>query len=168
VRELVGAYYVCLRSALRLAPDLRRCLKHCRACGIFFLTSPSNEKRRDLRCPFGCRDAHRRGESSRRVAAYYGTPEGRQKKRALNRRRYEVGVHTAPEGPTAHGPTDESDDGSIMAYVCLLIWLISGRSVGREWVAAMHARIWRQHRLWQCGRFDYRVELLNKDPPLRP
>lgn len=166
MRERVGAYYVCLRSALRLVPERRGCLKHCRACGIFFLTSPSNEKRRDLRCPFGCRDAHRRRESSRRVAAYYGTPEGREKKRALNRRRYEVGVNAASEGSAADDPTDESDD-SIAGYVCLLIGLISGRSVDREWVAAMHERISRQHRLRQSGRFDYRVEQLNKDPPLR-
>lgn len=168
MRERVGAYYVCLRSAFRLAPELRRCLTHCRACGIFFLTSPSNEQRRDLRCPFGCRDAHRRRESSRRVVAYYRTPEGRQKKRALNRRRYEVGVSAASESPAPDAPADESDDESIIAYVCLLIGLISGRSVGRMEVDALHARISRQHRLRHVGRFDYRVEQLNKDPPWRP
>jgi len=132
---------------------------------MFFLSSPSNVKRTDLRCPFGCRDAHRRRESSRRSAAYYRTPEGRIKKRALNRRRYEVSACDSGEAARA----DASDeDESIIVYVCLLIGMISGRSVGRVEVEAMHARISRQHSLRQGGRFDYRVEQLNKDPPLRP
>ena len=167
MRELLGVYYVCLRSTLRLAPELRRCLTHCRDCGIFFLTSPSNDKRRDLRCPFGCRAAHRRRASSARVAAYYRTAEGRQKKRALNRRRYEVGLHACEVGPAADESTDGSDGESIVAYVCLLIGLISGRWVGRAAVEALRERIWRQHRLRQGGRFDYFVEQLNKDPPSR-
>jgi len=165
---LVGAYYVCLRSALRFAPERGRCLTHCRDCGIFFLTSASNEKRRDLRCPFGCRDAHRRRASLCRVAAYYRSPEGRRKKRALNRRRYEVGVDAATAGCAADDFTEASADETIVAYVCLLIWLISGRSMGRVEVLAMHERISRQHRLRRSGRFDYRIEQLNKDPPLRP
>ncbi len=101
------------------------------------------------------------------MAAYYGTREGREKKRALNRRRYEVGANVASEGSAADVPTDEPDDECIVGYVRLLIGLISGRWVGREWVAAMRERIWRQHRLRQSGRFDYLVEQLNKDPPLR-
>lgn len=77
-------------------------------------------------------------------------------------------MSAAPESFAADYPTAESDDDSIVAYVCLLIRLISGRLVGREWVAAMHARISSQHRLRQSGRFDYLVAQLNKDPPLRP
>ena len=59
VAALVLEYYVLLRSVLRAKPHLRACLTRCRHCRIFFLTHPRNAGRHDLRCPFGCRQAHR-------------------------------------------------------------------------------------------------------------
>jgi len=41
-----------------------------------------------LRCPFGCREAHRRQRSNERSVEYYRTPEGKIKKKALNANRY--------------------------------------------------------------------------------
>jgi hypothetical protein len=38
-------------------------------------------------CPFGCSVHQRRQESNRRARAYYQTPEGKLKKKALNERR---------------------------------------------------------------------------------
>jgi len=66
---------------------LRRCLTRCRHCGVFFLTHPRNAGRRNLGCPFGCRAAHRQQASTARSVAYYGSPEGKQKKRMHNGRR---------------------------------------------------------------------------------
>ena len=79
VSELVGQYYVVLRSLLRQDRTLRRCLCRCRHCHIFFLTHPRNARRRDLACPFGCRRVHRRQGSNRRSRAYYRSPEGKEK-----------------------------------------------------------------------------------------
>lgn len=59
----------------------------CRHCRIFFLAHPRNAGRKDLGCPFGCREAHRKQESNQRSAAYYGEAEGKIKKRALNSKR---------------------------------------------------------------------------------
>jgi hypothetical protein len=60
-----------LRSVLRSQSDLRRCLSRCQHCRIFFLTHPRNAGRSDLRCPFGCREAHRKQRSTERSVAYY-------------------------------------------------------------------------------------------------
>src|SRR5208337_3183879 len=87
VAALVLEYYVLLRSVLRAKPHLRACLTRCRHCRIFFLTHPRNAGRQDLRCPFGCREAHRKQASGQRSAAYYGGPKGKRKKSDLNQRR---------------------------------------------------------------------------------
>jgi hypothetical protein len=68
-------------------PRLRQCLVRCRHCGIFFLTDPCNGGRENLGCPFGCREAHRRRQSTIRSGAYYREPEGKRKKSDLNQKR---------------------------------------------------------------------------------
>ena len=68
-------------------PELRGCVVSCVACGIRFLTHPRNAGRRNLRCPFGCRQHHRRQHSSQRSTAYYQTAAGKAKKKRLNARR---------------------------------------------------------------------------------
>ena len=78
-----------LRSILRAKPHLRKCLVRCRQCRIFFFTHPRNAGRCDLRCPFGCREAHRRKESNRRSSAYYVGEQGRTYKRRQNQRQAE-------------------------------------------------------------------------------
>ena len=78
-----------LRSVLIAKPHRRKCLSRCRHCGIFFLTHPRNAGRKDLRCPFGCRRAHRRQESIRRSTEYYRDEEGRKYKRRQNERQQE-------------------------------------------------------------------------------
>jgi hypothetical protein len=64
--------------------QLQSRVAYCVHCGIRFLTWPQNAGRRDLRCPFGCRQHQRRQSSNQRSAAYYQTDEGKEKKRRLN------------------------------------------------------------------------------------
>jgi hypothetical protein len=85
----------CLASDITtsgVSPDshaaLRQCDKHCLDCGIRFLSAPQNAGRSDLRCPFGCAKRHRARQSNERVKAYRRTVWGKQKKDALNARRY--------------------------------------------------------------------------------
>ena len=56
-------------------------------CGIRFVTDPRNAWRRNLGCPFGCRQHHRKQCSNQRSRDYRHTPEGREKKRLLNAQR---------------------------------------------------------------------------------
>jgi hypothetical protein len=66
-----------------------------------------------LRCPFGCRQHHRRQCSCRRSTAYYRTAAGKTKKKRLNARRQGGQVSPAapppdfdPQGTSPHPQAD--------------------------------------------------------------
>jgi len=159
VAALVLSYYVVLRSVLRVKPWLRKCLARCRHCGIFFLTDTRNAGRQDLGCPFGCRQAHRRRQSTRRSVDYYRQPEGKTKKRALNARR------KTPPPPPRHKPAPLPWPRPILDYVRVVVGLIEGRKVGLWEVVEMLERSLRQHRMVRTRRIDQGVAWLNEQPP---
>ncbi|MBL7039779.1 MAG: hypothetical protein ISR77_14175 [Pirellulaceae bacterium] len=76
---------------MRDRPDLASCAVHCCHCGIRFLTHPRNANRRDLRCPFGCREYHRRQQANQRSKKHYRTDGGRKHKKRLNGKRSTAG-----------------------------------------------------------------------------
>jgi len=102
---------------LKSDTDLQKRVAHCVHCGIRFLTDPRCAYRTDLRCPFGCRQHHRRQRSNERSTAYYQTPSGRSKKELLNTRRScgssrteserDDGSGQSPPSPTEEQPTEE-------------------------------------------------------------
>lgn len=153
------SYYVVLRSVLRLKPWLRKCLARCRHCGIFFLTDVRNAGRKDLGCPFGCRQAHRQSQSTRRSVAYYREPEGKVKKRDLNARRRKTPRPRPPSTPASPWRRP------ILEYVCVLVGLIEGRKVRLWEVVEMLERSLRQHRMVRTRRIDQSVAWLNEQPP---
>jgi hypothetical protein len=155
----VLSYYVVLRSVLRLKPWLRKCLARCRHCGIFFLTDVRNAGRKDLGCPFGCRQAHRQSQSTRRSVAYYREPEGKVKKRDLNARRRKTPRPRPPSTPASPWRRP------ILEYVCVLVGLIEGRKVRLWEVVEMLERSLRQHRMVRTRRIDQSVAWLNEQPP---
>jgi hypothetical protein len=157
-----------LRSVLRTNPHLRRHLKRCRHCRIFFLTESSNINRDDLGCPFGCSGSHRRRESSVRSATYYRTDEGRVKKRAFNQRRYLLRPGQSPgSGSEAQDALIPETIGvePIIEHVRMATSLIEGRFVSLGEIAGMLGKKGRQHGLTHRYRMDYPVWQLNKDPP---
>jgi hypothetical protein len=155
----VLSYYVVLRSVLRFKPWLRKCLARCRHCGIFFLTDARNAGRRDLGCPFGCSEAHRQRQSTRRSVAYYQEPEGKVKKQALNARRRKT------PGPPALINPAPPELRPILQYVCVMVGLIEGRAVALWEVMAMIERTARQHRMVRTRRIDKSVAWLHGKPP---
>ena len=154
-------YYVVLRSLLRSRSDLRRCLSRCRICRIFFLTHPRNAGRRDLGCPFGCRQAHRRKRSSERSVAYYATEEGKAKKKIQNGKRVQT---RADEKPVAAGRGHEFNAG-IVSYIATVVSLIEGWRVSEDEVVAMLIGAMRQHRIARRRKIDYVVAHLKKNGP---
>jgi hypothetical protein len=142
VRDLVRSYYAQMRSLMRERPDLRPCLKRCRQCGVVFFTHPRNAGRDDLRCGFGCREAHRRQRDTRRSVAYYR--EHPQKKRHHNRQRYLLAARAERKsGPIPPGETAAP----IMHHVRLIVSLIERRSVGLDEILRMLRQKERQHRM---------------------
>lgn len=159
---LILAYYALLRSICRTQPELRRCLTRCRHCRIFFLTHPRNAKRRDLGCPFGCREAHRQRQSSRRSTAYYQDEPGKQKKRRQNgKRRKDPRPLTQPAKLWPEEPLSRP----ILEYVRLATSLIEGRAVSLGEVVVMLRQVLRQHTMVRTRRIDQIIAWLNEHPP---
>ncbi len=159
VAPLVLSYYVVLRSVLRLKPWLRKCLARCRHCGIYFLSDHRNAGRKDLGCPFGCGQAHRKSQSTQRSIAYYREPEGQVKKRALNARRRKTPRSDPPCTPAPPWLRP------ILEYVCVMVGLIERRKVALWEVVEMLDRTMRQHRMVRTRRIDQSVAWLNEQPP---
>jgi hypothetical protein len=149
---------------------LRACLTRCRHCGIFFLTHPRNARRHDLRCPFGCREAHRKQASAQRSAAYYREPKGKRKKRDLNQRRPRkyCPPKLAPNPPRTRTPKRRRRprwNPQMVEYVRMVASLIEGRRISRGQVRRMLARKMRQHTMGRRRRIDQTVAWLNEEPP---
>ena len=163
VCTLVKQYYVVLRSVLRTRSHLRRCLSRCRHCRIFFLTHPRNAGRRDLRCPFGCREAHRRQRSIERSVAYYTTEEGKAKKKIQNGKRVQGEARAPANHPLREAPLDFQ--AGIVGYIAMVAGLIEGRRVSEEEILQMVVRAMRQHSMARRRRMDYVVAQLKKNGP---
>jgi hypothetical protein len=133
VAGLVLEYYVLLRSVVRRKPEVRRCLTPCRDCGIFFVADPRNAGRHDLRCPFGCQQAHLRQASTQRSVAYYQDETGRMKKRIQNGKRGTPAAKPAPA--TGEGPSE-----TLVEHLRMVTSRIEGRRVSREEILALLLR----------------------------
>ena len=72
---------------------------HCCHCGIRFFTHPRNARRRNLRCPFGCREHHRRQCANERSRKHYQTAEGKRNKKRLNGQRTKAGKDAENTSP---------------------------------------------------------------------
>lgn len=166
-RRLVLEYYVVLRAALIVRLHLRRCLTRCRHCRIFFLTHPRNCGRKDLGCPFGCRDSHRAARSDKRSSAYNSTPAGKLKKKSLNGRRRQAGNAAAGEKveECGGGPDDVVFDAEIVEHVRVVTTLIEGFAVSREDVIEMLKRAVRQRSIARQRRIDYVLQWLAEHGP---
>jgi hypothetical protein len=169
VAVLVQEYYVLLRSVLHAKSHLRACLTRCRHCGIFFLTHPRNAGRHDLRCPFGCREAHRKQASGQRSAAFYRQPEGKRKKSDLNQRRPRqyCPPKPVPNPPRARAPRRRRARWNplLIEYVRIVLSLIEGRRVSGGQVLRMLARNLRQHTMSRRRKRDQTVAWLREEPP---
>jgi hypothetical protein len=164
VAALVLAYYALLRSVLRAQPELRRCRVRCRHCGIFFLTHPRNAGRQDLRCPFGCREAHRKHQSNRRSTEYYRDEHGKEKKRAQNARRRKTPARPPPP-PSPVTELPPAWPRPMLPYLQMVTSLLEGRPVSLAEVVGMLRRALRQHRMVRARRIDQTVAWLHEAPP---
>jgi hypothetical protein len=171
VAALVLEYYLLLRSVLRSKTQLRECLSRCRHCRIFFLTHPCNGGRQDLGCPFGCQEAYRKQQSTRRSTDYYRDSKGKKKKSALNnkRRRCPARKEEAPKTAADMVPqpqvASKGWNGPIVEHVRMVASLIEERWVSREEILSMLERKMRQHSLGRRGKIGYMLRRLNANPP---
>jgi len=90
-----------------------------------------------------------------RSVAYYREPEGKIKKQALNARRRKS---SPPSNPVVPGRP-------FLRYLCVVLGLIEGRTVGLREVEEMLERTARQHRMVRTRRIDQGVAWLHEQPP---
>lgn len=166
---MVKQYYVVLRSVRRARAELRRCVTRCRHCGIVFLTHPRNAGRRDLRCPFGCKEAHRKRRSTQRSVEYYGTKEGKTKKKIQNGKRNQCEARVDHNHEPDRGRRLEREGlrlkTGMAGYVRMVTSLIEGRRVSEEEIVEMLVRAMRQHSIVRRRRMDYVLAYLKKNAP---
>ena len=173
-------------------PELQGCAADCVHCGIRFLTHPRNAGRRNLRCPFGCREHHRRECSRRRSTAYYRSASGKQKKKRLNSRRPSSGSRAgestrrvaAPQPPPSS--YDEQPPPSVklelalqgvllkessvvqsplLPYVRMIVSLIEGVHFRLAELVELLRQALRQHSIARRRRADYVLAFLHQHPP---
>ena len=165
----MGQYYVVLRSVLRTRTELRRCVTRCRHCRIFFVTHPRNAGRRDLGCPFGCRETHRKRRSTQRTVEYYGTKEGKTKKKIQNGKRSHGEARADHHPQLRSTPQLERDgvrlDAATVRYVRMVTSLIEERQVSEDEIVEMLVRVMRQHSIARRRRMDYVLAYLKKNAP---
>lgn len=162
-------YYFVLRSVLRAKPCLRRCLTRCRHCRIFFLTRPCNAGRKDLGCPFGCKEAHRKRDSTKRSVEYYRTPEGKFKKKMQNGKRSRADAKVVMNDGEPAGSNLVQYEcrfaAPMLCYLRMVISLIEGRRVSAAEILEMLARVLRQHSIARRRRIDYVLHYWNERSP---
>lgn len=164
----------------------------CCHCGIGFLTHPRNARRRNLRCPFGCRDHHRRQCSRQRSAAYYQTRVGQVKKQRLNARRGSASrsancqPQEAPDLQAGSSHDQRSDElpvklelrleevvldessltrSPMLPYVRMVLRLVAGIELTCQQVTRLLRRKLRQHSIGYRRRMDYVLCFLHQHPP---
>lgn len=149
MREHVLHYYYTLRSVLKNHPHLRNYRVRCKHCRIYFLTHPRNAGRCDLRCPFGCRQAHRKEASKKRSLEYYRSYFGRGRKKYLNSlRSKEKGGGEPPQNPQGGDSREKEPEIHVeketIVYIQTVTTLIEGRPVSKEEIIAMLKKRMRQ------------------------
>jgi hypothetical protein len=128
-----------------------------------FFTHPRNAGRKDLGCPFGCRDAHRRQSAIRRSTEYYQTKEGKEKKRQLNAARSE---QNRLSGPIADDDDGVSEiDGATVGHIQLVTSLIEDRWIGLAEIFTMLDKILRQHSIDSAVKLPYAALCHQNKPP---
>jgi hypothetical protein len=115
-----------------------------------------------LRCPFGCREAHRKQRSTERSVAYYTTAEGKAKKKMQNGKRVRGGVRADANPPVSEA---QQFPGGIVGYVAMVASLIEGWRVSEAQILQMLVRAMRQHSMARRRRIDYVVTQLQKHGP---
>jgi len=151
-----------LRRVLQANPHLGNSLTRCVHCRIYFVTDPRNRGRRDIRCPYGCRQAHGKKNSTKRSVAYYQTPEGKIKKRIQNSKRTETGSSVKSIDCSADEPI--RIDETTLHYLLTVTRLIEGRYVALYEVLRMVETFLRQHSMYRHIKAFYPIKNSRGDP----
>jgi hypothetical protein len=104
-------------------------IARCVGCDVEFLTAPANRGRKDLRCPFGCRQARKRDQSRQRGRKNYKTQKGKKAKQLQNRKRYLKSPSFQVDDPPSSPSSVQSRWApELIIYLCWIIGTLLGHS----------------------------------------
>jgi len=170
-----------LLGELRAHPESRAVLAHCCTCGIEFATSARNSGRTYLRCPFGCREAHKKAQSKKRASDYGKTKEGKFKKSLLNRKAYVRKKSAQQAADRQHSEADLSPakgldellkpipapprfSGTFLEYLAQLLRCLYGAEISTTQIHRYLLEKFRQRSFALLGRSDYMVRNSREGP----
>ncbi len=141
----------------------------------------------DLGCPFGCSQAHKQSESTKRSTAYYQTPEGKEKKKQLNakakakqetekqksslpqKNNMNAEQYAVGDKPSEHNTPDKSQaippDNKMLHYLQCLLNLIEQQFLTYQKILALLNKKIRQHGLRKRKEMDYVIGYYCSQPP---
>ena len=124
-------------------------------------------QRDKVRCPFGCRETHRKQESTRRSVAYYRDPDVKRHKKVSPQSTPQSQRLSGWNSPTRPRPKSAPPKKIrlIVDHVRMVVSLIEGRPISRRQVLRMLATVLRQHTMCRFRRMDHAVAWLKKQPP---
>lgn len=149
VREYISNYYGKIRKIIQAANRRYWELTRCAGCGLYLLTSCSNRGRKDIRCPFGCRECHKKEASKDRSTAYYETDQGIIKRQKQNEKRDRRASKRFVNAKKSE-PSSEEEKGSFVGHVRFIVSLIDGRFISWQEIKSIlldYFDKWRQHPL---------------------
>lgn len=161
-RIVTLAYYANLRAVIKSTEGARSHLIRCFRCRIFFLTDPRNKKRKDISCPFGCRDIQRLQLGNARSRKYNETDHGKISKSIHNSERKEK-VLEANADPQII--VEEKKPQPILKYLTIVLKITEGRWYSKKYIWAMISEILRQRSIDKWGFSEY-LFARSTDPPV--
>ena len=164
MRGYVAQYYWAVRSILRDKPQLRKCLTRCKHCQIRFFTHPRNAGRRDLGCPFGCRQAHRKQSAEQRSLEFYRSDAGKIKKKYLNERRSQRQSESASI-ENRFGGQEDPVAAEIERHLQMVISFIEACRVAWQQIHELVTEILRQRSIVIGRKLFYDARCGQKTPP---
>jgi hypothetical protein len=105
-----------------------------------------------LGCPFGCATSHRKAQSAKRSKEYYSSGDGKKKKKALNRKRFDnryskgniCFITKSEENNNLSKPFFEYE--SFVSYLHFLVCALENRHIFRSEIVSLIQKV-RQHSL---------------------
>ncbi len=150
VRKYISAYYKTVRKIIQTSNRRYWELTRCVDCGIYLITSCSNRGRKDIRCPFGCRECHKKKASNNRSRDYYQTDQGIIKRQKQNAKRDRGSLKCSTDNKNEIASSSEEEKGSFIGHVRLIISLIEDRFINWQEIKDIllgYFKKWRQHPL---------------------
>jgi hypothetical protein len=118
-----------------------------------------------LRCPFGCRQAHRKRSSTKRSVEYYQTEEGITKRKIQNDRRGKKERSVDSIDESSNEDNETLPDKETLHYIQTVTSLIEARRVSLYEILAMLKNRLKQHSMYKQRRFGYAFKYTGGEPP---